>query len=283
MGAAGLGLFDSDHDFDSISDLDVEAGFPKLATELRAKDSANRPQEDETKSTEKAASINDADDDYDYRFSLHGSSQLTKDEFLAVRKHLESGVLDRMINARLEKIKVGDLGIYGHPGYELVLLAVCAMEYGCKLSEPFLDHLRRNIRSVGLMRDAVTQVDIALNDPEKCYKNDGTPYELQYIEGLGEADTLYPGGTTYKLLNTAAPFGLFRATGTAAVQPNTRVFAAHLCGGCGARKKEGGGDLMRCGKCRAMLYCCVACQKSDWKRHKAVCTADNVSGEVRSS
>jgi len=260
-----LNLFDSDHDFDSISDLNHEAGLDKLAAALRAKEQANKG----IKATEKSTEDED-DDGYDYRFSLHsGSHELNDEEVLAVREHLESGVLDRMINERLQKVKSGKANPYTYPGYELVLIAVCAMEYGCHLSESFLDHFRRNIRSVGLMRDAVKQVDVALNDPVKGYKNDGTKYELAQFTG-SEADKISPGSI---MLNTPAPFGFFAARGAQAVQPNTRVFADGLCGGSGAHKKEDGGQLMRCAKCHTQTYCCAACQKADWKRHKLVCHA----------
>lgn len=266
MGAAGLGLHDSDYDFDCISELDREAGLHKLAVALRAKEQAQANTKDEAKPTEQNA--DDEADGYDYRFSLHGGAdELNEEEFTAVRQHLESGVLDRMIDERLQKIKAGKIPTYNHPGYELVLIAVCAMEYGCHLSESFLDHLRRNIRSVGLMRDAVKQVDVALNDPVRGYKNDGTKYELPQFGG-SEADKISPGSM---LLNTPAPFGFIPARGAQAVQPNTRVFADGLCKGCGAHKKEDGGPLMRCAGCHTQTYCCVACQKSDWKRHKMAC------------
>lgn len=277
MGAAGLGLFDSDHDFDSISELNHEAGLHKLAAALHAKERAKKGKAKKGKTkkgtkvgTKPAENGNEdtIDDGHDYRFSLHGGShELNDEEFLAVREHLESGVLDRMINERLQKVKAGKANTYPYPGYELVLLAVCAMEYGCHLSESFLDHLRRNIRSVGLMRDAVKQVDVALNDPVKGYKNDGIKYELAEFPGF-EADQIFPGGM---LINTPAPFGWIPARGAQAVQPNSRVFADGLCGGCGAHKKEDGGQLMKCANCKDIAYCCKECQKSDWKRHKAVC------------
>jgi radical SAM protein with 4Fe4S-binding SPASM domain len=36
---------------------------------------------------------------------------------------------------------------------------------------------------------------------------------------------------------------------------------------------ESRAKLNKCGRCRAVAYCSVACQKDDWPRHKAVCTA----------
>jgi radical SAM protein with 4Fe4S-binding SPASM domain len=31
--------------------------------------------------------------------------------------------------------------------------------------------------------------------------------------------------------------------------------------------------LNKCGRCRAVAYCSVSCQKDDWPRHKAVCAS----------
>lgn len=47
-----------------------------------------------------------------------------------------------------------------------------------------------------------------------------------------------------------------------------------VCGGCGAKEKEGGvggGALLQCAKCRNQRYCSKACQKLHWKAHKRVC------------
>jgi radical SAM protein with 4Fe4S-binding SPASM domain len=38
---------------------------------------------------------------------------------------------------------------------------------------------------------------------------------------------------------------------------------------------ESRAKLNKCGRCRAVAYCSVACQKDDWARHKAVCTASS--------
>ena len=46
-----------------------------------------------------------------------------------------------------------------------------------------------------------------------------------------------------------------------------------LCSACGA-----GGDLKSCGRCRAVKYCTLECQKKDFKRHKVFCAAGDVHG-----
>ena len=47
------------------------------------------------------------------------------------------------------------------------------------------------------------------------------------------------------------------------------LFFAPECSIC---KAKGPGELLKCGKCRAVLYCSVACQRKGWKGgHKAAC------------
>jgi hypothetical protein len=42
---------------------------------------------------------------------------------------------------------------------------------------------------------------------------------------------------------------------------------AHVCHACGAKK-----GLLRCGRCKIVVYCSVTCQREHWKRtHKSVC------------
>ena len=40
----------------------------------------------------------------------------------------------------------------------------------------------------------------------------------------------------------------------------------------------------KCGACKAIIYCSVACQKADWKQHKSICKkAPSTSGDGSSS
>jgi hypothetical protein len=45
------------------------------------------------------------------------------------------------------------------------------------------------------------------------------------------------------------------------------------CNVCGVMRKKDGKMLMKCGSCRLVEYCSVECQKKDWKKHKALCSA----------
>ena len=55
--------------------------------------------------------------------------------------------------------------------------------------------------------------------------------------------------------------------------PNLAALYETGCRVCGKGKSDDGGkDLMKCGRCKAVRYCSAGCQKVDWKEHKKVCT-----------
>ena len=41
------------------------------------------------------------------------------------------------------------------------------------------------------------------------------------------------------------------------------------CATCGKHQTQL--QLKKCGRCKAVFYCSVACQKNDWKQHKTEC------------
>jgi hypothetical protein len=49
--------------------------------------------------------------------------------------------------------------------------------------------------------------------------------------------------------------------------------------GCGARKRDTGKKLNRCGACRLAAYCGPLHQRADWARHKAECAALSAANE----
>jgi hypothetical protein len=57
--------------------------------------------------------------------------------------------------------------------------------------------------------------------------------------------------------------------------------AGRLCAlpGCGARRRDGGKRLNRCGACRRAAYCGPAHQREDWARHKDECAALRADNE----
>lgn len=44
------------------------------------------------------------------------------------------------------------------------------------------------------------------------------------------------------------------------------------CIECGKEPEEGE-QLLVCSACHGDVYCSAACQRADWKRHKAICKA----------
>ena len=62
------------------------------------------------------------------------------------------------------------------------------------------------------------------------------------------------------------PLSLFEQTGLLNV---TLVVAARPCQWCGDVR----GPVKSCSNCRSAFYCCVGCQRRDWRRHKPWCIA----------
>lgn len=131
-----------------------------------------------------------------------------------VRKHMESGVLASMSADWKKKMTAPNSDSqWPNPSYFFVLLGACAMSLGCRLPDAYKAALRNKFRNAGLMRDALTQMDTALNDPERGYKN-GKPYDFgsamspdaaMQAGGRVQEDLLYPNSMT---MNCRAPFSM---------------------------------------------------------------------------
>ncbi|KAF2167485.1 hypothetical protein M409DRAFT_22293 [Zasmidium cellare ATCC 36951] len=87
---------------------------------------------------------------------------------------------------------------YG-PGYRLCILGACGMTLGAKISTRHKNVMRKYYKDCGLMRDAMTQIEAAL-DPATGYK-DGTPHDFGSPSqqenmangGAPKEDLIYPG------------------------------------------------------------------------------------------
>lgn len=147
MGAAGLGLLDSDHDADRISELDDECGLYQLTEDAQKKAM-------EAGATER--------DSWRIRYSLIANSR-DPDACKITRDFLESsGALTRLIETWKRKA-LGppnpDDYICNDPRYTLVLIGLGAMSNGCVLDEEFLEIMRRVFTECGFMRDSLKQID----------------------------------------------------------------------------------------------------------------------------
>jgi hypothetical protein len=55
-----------------------------------------------------------------------------------------------------------------------------------------------------------------------------------------------------------------------------------VCDRCGKTAEQAGIRCLRvCGFCQNARYCCEACAKADWRRHKSACRADVAKREER--
>ena len=70
----------------------------------------------------------------------------------------------------------------------------------------------------------------------------------------------------------AAPAQAPTAPETALLQDASKAPGCSVCGMAGGDPVGGGQQLLRCSLCKARSYCSAACQKADWKTHKAQCS-----------
>lgn len=147
MGAWGFNFFESDHDFDTVSDLSHAAGLDAL--EAKAKERARQKQagsENGNATKPAGPTATDEDDDYPLLSIYAGACA----DVELVRDHLDGGALRKLIDetkAKMEKSdeddKYADLG-RAFATYEFVLLGACAMTLGCKIPDDSRSCLSRS-------------------------------------------------------------------------------------------------------------------------------------------
>jgi len=258
MGAWGLGFFESDHDRDAISYLYEPAGLEAL--EAKAKERAKARKGKGSPPDSKGGPYLDI---------FAGFC----DDVELVRDHLDSGALPKLIDH--VKAEIARKSDPDEDEYLFVLLGVCAMSLGCKLPADFKAELIKKYRFVGLMRDAMFQMQVALGDGIGGYQ-DGEPFDFALKGLLQEArsgisldnDRLYP-----NMLNVSAPFGFMQ-------KPEHRralakQYSSDVCGGCGSKERKDGKPLLVCGNCKITKYCGKVCQQARFKKHKQVCKGTN--------
>lgn len=310
-GAWGLGLFQSDYDYNIIQELNHEAGLwdleeadakpSKTGVYIEALRKAGRGEEgpdyvrniehkhaDETTATKKPNEI---------YYSIY--AKLCSDP-KRVKAYLEdSGALAKMIRDRLARLNAPDPKKDAfRPGYVVVLLGACAMTLGCNLPVEFFQHLRASYAHrtrVGLMRDAITQMSKALFGPNG-YSN-GKPYNFGRkgldatvnTGGPALADRYFPtmpnvpspsGILPQELLAQACVtgnFGNHEVTGQYLMKKfetsrgEEANYDENECGGCGVKNGMKGKKLVLCARCKGRRYCGKECQKKDWPKHQVVC------------
>lgn len=269
-----LHRFQSDHDYDEISYLNDEAGIYNLER------AAVKEAEAQGRNVKVPTGMRGEEDEVDIGYSLYRNLCSDPDK---IRKHLDSGVLAQLFAKYQTKLPEKAVGGYHKDGYKFILLGACAMSLGCHIPHSTMSLIRRHYKSVGLMRDALTQMEKALNS--RIGFKDGEPYDFG---SLGLHDTMAKGGPPKAdriyphMLNVEAPGQLIPAKVMREMsqqlrkemdQPVENKYGYDVCGGCGAKDGMGGASLLACGKCKKRKYCGTECQKKHWKLHKQVCEA----------
>ncbi|KAF2875805.1 hypothetical protein BDV95DRAFT_626225 [Massariosphaeria phaeospora] len=258
MGAWGHGLFQSDHDFEIVSELTHDAGLDRIAEDANAKAKAANPKNE---------------DDRGVYYSIYGGG----DDREFVRKHLDSGALEYMI-AEKEANMLAPPKRFELPDlcYVYVLLGACAMTLGCQLPDEYIGMLKKVYREGGLMPEAQEQMRKALFGPDK-YKN-GVPYDFEskdLIETANSNPDPQPNAGGFFLMNVMGPgpfSGMPNSTTSDVIKElRDQRNNPDACGGCGQKPDKADMKLLLCSRCKGRKYCGVECQKSHWKVHKKVC------------
>lgn len=236
MGAWALSLFCCDYDLDLLQDLDQKCGLPALE---RAAGRQPRPGSNSGTAREgehaRIAAMSNISPEARQKLPINYSmlEKLCSDP-VKVRAHLDNtGILARVFtDLKRQVIQVQRSFLrdpYG-PGYHICILGACAMTLGARISAndrvamsryfapksdfPFQIHTLtcstsfRYYRSCGLMRDAVTQLEHAL-DPDTGYVN-GCPWDFGILgrddvsapDLPKKEDALFPG---FLMLNVWSP------------------------------------------------------------------------------
>ncbi|KAJ4340756.1 hypothetical protein N0V95_007430 [Ascochyta clinopodiicola] len=270
MGAWGYGLFQSDNDFDTLSELGHEMGLTKLEEDIQAAAKASG------KSDEEVGRI---------YLSIHGGGSHPD----IVREHLDSGILVNFIKTKEAKMLSIPDGtqdqqleyMFRDPCYAYVLLGACAMTLGCHLPDSYIAMLKIVYTEGGLMPDALKQMRKALFGPDG-YTN-GELYDFESKSLLETADAMdddldsKPSGLGFKLMNVMSPGGIFNtgmgnSTDSVVMKElRNKLHNPEACAECSARHGQDGSTLLQCARCKDRRYCSSVCQKKHWKIHKKLC------------
>lgn len=260
MGAWGYGLFEGDHDWQLIEELDEQVGILELIKKAEAKLEA----EGKSKTDARGGPV--------IMYTMFGD--LCNDIPL-VREHLETtGALQKLIDKLTTKfhasksmLALDSFDIWYGAEYKLVILAALAMSSGCKLPPDFKKLVGKLYPYVGLMSKGLKQMKEALEQ----YR-EGTPYELgshlSPIEAHEErvANGTWDGGRMMNVWGVATMCGN---------PPEPESHPGDACGCCGSKGDEEH-PLSVCGKCHKRKYCDADCQKIHWNMHKKRCKKNRV-------
>ncbi|KAF2770891.1 hypothetical protein EJ03DRAFT_349920 [Teratosphaeria nubilosa] len=197
------------------------------------------------------------------------------------------------------------------PHYVFVLLSAAMMSLGIELTVPFFKYLRSiytDVKKVGLMRDALAQMQKALFGPDGY--TSGVPYDFgskgMFAHDISSDEDRYVDLSinTPSSPSDLIPDELFDLGGipwytSLSDKPRARQATRRLLekskgkGGmtapleafasCGAEALVEGGKerLMRCAKCEVQTYCSRACQVRDFEEHEKRCEKKGEKVDVK--
>ncbi|EME45516.1 hypothetical protein DOTSEDRAFT_128531 [Dothistroma septosporum NZE10] len=272
MGAWALKLFMCDYDLDLIGHLGVEVGLPALEQQQTGKTATDFR-------NPASARMLDHQSGRGARYSLYAKLCSHPE---VVRKYLDDGALSRVTADLRRKINAAHewwlKDCYG-PGYHLCILGACTMTLGAVLSNQDKAAIRAVYKNCELMRDAVTQLDAAL-DLHTGYVN-GVPWNfgvssIGEIELASKEDLAFP---AKGMINVRGPdhgrnlsYDPYTDEMMALRHPDG-MWKDHACGECGSSQSGHGQALLKCSKCKKRCYCSKDCQKEHWKNHRGFCRA----------
>ncbi|KAF3047236.1 hypothetical protein E8E11_007961 [Didymella keratinophila] len=216
MGAWGHGLFQSDNDLDTVSELGHEMGLSKLEEDMEATAKA------EGKSEEEVRKI--------YLTICGGGSH---------RETWETNMLTVPNGSKDQQLEY----LFRDPVYYYVLLGACAMTLGCHLPDSFLNMLKIVYTESGFLSPALKQLHKALFGP-KSFKN-GEPYDFEsksLVETANsKADDELPSAGAFKMMNVmGGPGSMFGPKGTNSIDSvimkelRSKIHKPDVCGECSA-------------------------------------------------
>ncbi|KAK4963726.1 hypothetical protein LTR10_001357 [Elasticomyces elasticus] len=279
MGAWGLGLFQSDDDFDIVDDLSEEAGFPQRITGKQGNHIIGL----KTTANGKKFVCHLSDDLAKNRLSIYADNNKSQATKVAIREHLDGGKLQELIDKYTTKYHAKEEEAFPAPesGYILCILGACAMTLGCKLPASFKAELRALYPAVFHLSEAQDQLKKALDGPGGF--QDGTPYDFGSV-GLQELMTSKKADAECKRgifgMNVGGQFTLFAPKPPPAdlgVKARVKMeliteegkHPRDACGQCGKSTTEDGKAMLVCSRCKERKYCSKECQVAHWPLHKA--------------
>lgn len=229
-------------------------------------------------------------------YSLYAAQCSDPEAAEQVRKHLDSGVLHKltakMVANYFNPLSVDD---YTCHGYVPIVLGACAMSHGCNTLytapgyhvyfKTYKEMLIGIFETAPLMDAAKEQMKKALLCPVGF--KPGTAIDFNHFARPASYSpnpndpciTLMLGGIPagYQPKYQSAAKGGFGVIGPCSKGDMEYSSDKKVCGGCNISHDK----PLVCARCKDQAYCSKACQRKDFRRHKAVCRTPEDSKQMQ--